>query len=141
MRPRIYMSPPHDAAETTTMIKQAAGDWRRHIPPGAKTHTCDLRRYRGPWADHDAMLLEATRALGAFDRARDAALRKRSDILVVRLGARTPRRAALHALMRGYLGVPAVAKRFREEESRFYTDRLVLTLRMPARRTGRARSD
>lgn len=123
------------------MIKQAADDWRRRIPPGAKTHTCDLRRYRGPWADHDTMLRRATRALMAFDRARDLAQRERSDVLVVRLGACTPRREALHTLMRGYLGVPAVAERFNAEESRVYPDRLVLALRKLRRRKARARSD
>lgn len=123
------------------MIKQAAGDWRRRIPPGAKTHTCDLRRYRGPWADHDTMLLRATRALMAFDRARDLAQSKRSDMLVVRLGAPTPRREALHTLMRGYLGVPEVAERFNAKKSRLYQDRLVLALKKSGRRKARARSD
>lgn len=77
----------------------------------------------------------------AFDRAVNIARRKRSDILVVRLGARTPRREALHPLMRGYLGVPAVAERFNEEMSRLYSDRLVLALKKSGRNKAQARSD
>ena len=122
------------------MIKRATGDWLRRIPPWVEIRTCDLRRYRGPYADRKEGLFRKGRAITSIYRALGGARREGGEILVIRLGEATPRRDELHALVCTF-----VCSREHEdivciEESRFYRDRLVLALRKPHRSPAQAQS-
>jgi len=123
------------------MIKRASGDWLRRIPPWKDIHVCDLRRFRGPYTNRKHRAARGGRALTEVLRALVKARRYAWEVLVIRLGEPTPRRDALHSLLRVFVCLPAHQDIICIEESRLYHDRLVLALRPPARRKGRARSD
>jgi len=121
------------------MIKRATGDWRRRIPPWVEIRTCDLRRYRGPYADRKEGLFRKGRAITSIYRALGKARRDGGEVLVIRLGEATPRRDALHALVRTFVCSREHEDIVRVNESRLYADRLVLALRPTTRlaRSGR----
>lgn len=123
------------------MIKRASGDWLRRIPPWMDIHVCDLRRFRGPYTGHKQHSARRGRAITEIYRALAQARRHAWEVLVIRLGEPTPRRNALHSLVRMFVCSPAHEDIICIAESRLYRDRLVLALRQPARRKGRARSD
>src|SRR5262245_48949840 len=95
------------AAETfAIMIKQASGDWQRRIPPWATTHICDLRRYRGPYTDAREELVRKGRAINRLYAALAQASREGVEFLIVRFGERSPRRSAIHRLLRDFVCSP-----------------------------------
>jgi len=123
------------------MIKRASGDWLRRIPPWVDIHVCDLRRFRGPYTSRKHRVARGGRAITEIYRALAKARRYAWEVLVIRLGEPTPRRDALHSIVRSFACSPAHEDIICIEESRLYRDRLVLALRSPARRKGRGRSD
>lgn len=122
------------------MIKRASGDWLRRIPPWMDIHVCELRRFRGPYSSRKHRAARAGRAITEVLRALAKARRYAWEVLVIRIGGPTPRRDALHSLLRVFVCLPAHQDIVCVEESRLYCDRLVLALRPSARHKRRARS-
>ncbi len=111
------------------MIKKATGDWQRRIPPWATTSTCDLRRYRGPYANGREKIVQQGRALDRLAAALQDAARTGAEFLIVRCGDRAPRRDALQPLLRDYL-LSQRCERFADPDaSSDYPDRIVVVLR------------